>query len=222
MRYIKSYIHIINEKLSNTQIVYHGSKHDFDSFSIYAFGSGEGASGFGYGLYFSTDKNDALDYARKLETEKGEARLYTCRIPTDDYFLNLDLRLDEQNESIQYSLSNIPFDIKKDCVKEVDYPSYKNYIENLNNDISNNEYDFTIDSDEYKVFITDYINDKFMNFGVGFLSILENVTSEYQASEILSDVGIKGNMHTAFHCKNYIVFDDADIEIIKKTKPRFK
>lgn len=222
MRYIKSYSYIINEKLSNTQLAYHGSKHDFESFSIHNFGSGEGASGFGYGMYFSTDKEDALEYARKLKTEKGEARLYTCEIPTDEYFINLDIRLDEQNDNIQQRLSKIHFDIKEKCVKYVDYPRYKKYIENLNNNISNNEYNFTIDSDEYKEFINEYINDEFMNIGIGFLSILESITSEYEASEILSNVGIKGNMHTSFRIKHYIIFDESDISIIKKIKPRFK
>jgi GH24 family phage-related lysozyme (muramidase) len=51
---------------------YHGSPYDFDRFTTEAIGTGEGAQAFGYGLYFTEDK-DIAEYYRKALTARGEA-----------------------------------------------------------------------------------------------------------------------------------------------------
>jgi hypothetical protein len=45
---------------------WHGSPYKFDKFKMDKIGTGEGAQAFGHGLYFSSEKDIALDYAKKL------------------------------------------------------------------------------------------------------------------------------------------------------------
>jgi hypothetical protein len=47
------------------EVVYHGSPHNFDKFSLQHIGSGEGAQVFGWGLYFGTETT-AKSYQQKL------------------------------------------------------------------------------------------------------------------------------------------------------------
>jgi hypothetical protein len=211
-----------NEFITET-IVYHGSPYDFSYFSNNAIGSGEGNTGFGYGFYFSSDKNDAKEYARKLEQEEGEARLYKVRIPDKKYFLDLDKELTEQNSFVKNCLKEIDDDIKINVLRNFDF-DYNDFKYEFDESVKNGEYNFEIDSDEYKSTLKDIINNEFMNIGCGrdLYHSLENELDEYDASDCLHEVGILGNMHTDFGILNYVVFDDEDIEIIGKTKPRFK
>lgn len=55
---------------------YHGSPYNFDSFSIDKIGTGEGAQAFGYGLYFTEDK-DIAEYYRKATSYRQGAAAYT-------------------------------------------------------------------------------------------------------------------------------------------------
>ena len=48
-------------------IAYHGSPHDFDSFSTDAIGTGEGAQVHGWGLYFAGDKEVSEGYRDRLK-----------------------------------------------------------------------------------------------------------------------------------------------------------
>ena len=53
--------------LSKSQVeVYHGTPHDFDKFSTSKIGTGEGRQAFGWGLYFTTLKSIAQNYANVL------------------------------------------------------------------------------------------------------------------------------------------------------------
>lgn len=51
-------------------VVYHGTPHDFDEFSLNAIGTGEGAQVYGWGLYFAGKKAIAEHYRDKL-SQKG-------------------------------------------------------------------------------------------------------------------------------------------------------
>ncbi len=180
-------------------------------------GEGEGASGFGYGFYFSENIDDAKEYARKLEREKGEKRLYKVKIPNKDQYLNIDKDLDEQSEYIKNKLLSIS---DKNKIKIVEYNGF-NYTK-FKNDIDDNpeEYEFKNNTVEYNAFFKDILDTEFMNIGNQFYSILEQITgSEYSASKFLYEHGIKGNIHYTFHYLNYVVFSEDDITILKKTKP---
>jgi hypothetical protein len=47
---------------------YHGSPHDFDRFDMSKIGTGEGAQAYGHGLYFAENPAVAADYKSKLST----------------------------------------------------------------------------------------------------------------------------------------------------------
>lgn len=210
----------------NEDVAYHGSPYDFDYFTSNMIGQGEGASGWGYGLYFSEDIDDAKEYARKLEREKGEARLYKVRIPNKDKYLNTSLNLSNQSKYVKDCLMKMS---NKQKIKIL--AQHNNFdFEEFKNDIDNNidEHSFEIDSAEYKEFLQEILDSEFMDIGNDFYNILQELNpifysdGEYYASEFLYKLGIKGNIHKEFGYWNYVVFSDDDIQILKKTKPRFK
>lgn len=209
------------ERYSNTMTAYHGSRYDFDYFSLNMFGEGEGASGWGYGIYFSEDKDDAKDYARKLAHYKSEERLYQVRIPAKQFYFNLDEYYDEQSDYVKQCLAKISFEQLKNIYR---YDlGIKQEISKFNADVENGEYDFTFESDEYQESIEDIYKYELERLhGHTFFSMLEeSLGSEYDASEFLASLGIKGNIHYQFGSANIVVFNDEDITITKKTKPRF-
>jgi hypothetical protein len=210
-----------SEDGNETQIAYHGSPHNFDYFSMSMFGQGEGASGFGYGMYFSEDYDDAEDYARKLEREEGEGCIYTCEVPSDDYLLDFQLDFEEQSDYVKYQLNSIP---NKDKIKIIqDYFDFEEFKQNLDDEID--EYDFEIGDDEYNEFLQDILDTEFSNVGHGrdlfdymkqFLPEYSHMNGEAYASEYLMELGIKGIKHSDFSIVNYVIFSDEDIEIIDK------
>ncbi|MDR2205564.1 MAG: hypothetical protein LBE36_05355, partial [Flavobacteriaceae bacterium] len=60
----------IDEDFLRMFSVYHGSPYSFDKFSSSQIGTGEGAQGYGYGLYFTDLEDVAKDYAKKLADRK--------------------------------------------------------------------------------------------------------------------------------------------------------
>lgn len=212
---------LLFERYSKNMTAFHGSRYDFDEFSLSNFGEGEGASGWGHGIYFSEDKDDAKDYAKKLAHYKSEERLYQVRIPTKQFYFNLDEYYDEQTEYVKQCLSKISFEqLKK--IYRYDL-GIKQEISKFNTDVENGEYDFTFESDEYKESIEEMYRWEIEKLhGKSFFDTLEvSLGSEYRASEFLAGLGIKGNIHYQFGSANIIVFNDEDITIIKKTKPKF-
>jgi len=63
------------EPVKRTLKAYHGSPHDFDSFSLSKIGTGEGAQAYGHGLYFAENRGVAEDYRKQLTTH-GRYNLY--------------------------------------------------------------------------------------------------------------------------------------------------
>jgi GH24 family phage-related lysozyme (muramidase) len=57
---------VFTNPMSFLQSAYHGSPYRFDKFSTAAIGTGEGAQAFGYGLYFTEDRDIAEWYREKL------------------------------------------------------------------------------------------------------------------------------------------------------------
>jgi hypothetical protein len=51
------------------EIVYHGTPHDFDKFSLNKIGSGEGAQVYGWGIYFAQNPAVAKEYQKNLARE---------------------------------------------------------------------------------------------------------------------------------------------------------
>lgn len=57
-------------------VAWHGSPHDFDSFSTDAIGTGEGAQVYGWGLYFAGKKEVAEFYRKKLSGNRKPTALW--------------------------------------------------------------------------------------------------------------------------------------------------
>lgn len=57
------------EEINPTEF-YHGSPYEFDKFDMTKVGTGDGLSKYGRGIYFTTDKEGAIDYARELTLGK--------------------------------------------------------------------------------------------------------------------------------------------------------
>lgn len=217
MKYLQDYK--VFESKMKYQIVYHGSRYDFTYFSSNMIGSGEGNTGFGYGFYFTEDFEDAQSYASKLEREVGEGRIYTCKIPPKEYFLDLNEYFEDQSDFIQEKLLSIPDDIKVKIIS--DKFNYEDFIQDI---------EFEKDTPEYFQFIHEIINNEFINHGQGrdlFNHIKLNLPERYQddevvASDFLHSLGIKGMMHTNFTIRHFVVFDEEDIIIKKKNKLRNK
>jgi SAM-dependent methyltransferase len=78
------------------QIVYHGTPHTFDRFSLDYMGTGEGAQVFGWGLYFTDQESIGRHYAKVLARKKIE-NLYNFK-PISDALIAEGVLNDRQIE----------------------------------------------------------------------------------------------------------------------------
>ncbi len=228
------------------QTVYHGSGADFDKFDTENFGlSGEGSMSFGYGAYVTDSKDIALNYAErqgnpiqyrikalteiikeeeeilkeniserlryvkekdlakyKEELEKlkeqepteeeirGKRALYTVEIPNDGF-----IKWDE----------NINPQIVEGIIKEHGYfYGLKNLLDNYNKWKDNPNATYLYGSNVYK-------------------AISRELGSDKAASHFLQNLGFKGIDYPAGTVygngdgsRNYVVFNDADAQIVDK------
>jgi hypothetical protein len=69
--------------MASAEILYHGSCHLFDKFSLEFLGSGEGKSKYGFGIYITSSFKTAALYAAKAAKANGvECRyVYTVEVP---------------------------------------------------------------------------------------------------------------------------------------------
>ena len=67
---VKNLKNILNEDVENLNVLYHGSKFLFDKFDIGRVNTGQHSQDFGYGLYFTSDKDTAKFYANELSNTK--------------------------------------------------------------------------------------------------------------------------------------------------------
>lgn len=70
------------ENAARFMVLWHGSPHDFDKFSLSYMGTGEGNQSFGWGLYFSDSKDVADYYASQLSNPRNEL-MYKGRPASD-------------------------------------------------------------------------------------------------------------------------------------------
>jgi hypothetical protein len=210
---IKGDVGELTESQEYKNVVYHGSPYDFDYFSLNMFGEGEGASGWGHGIYFTEDFDDAEEYARKLERKENEGVVYKCYIPERDMFFELNETIKMQSDFVKNKLMDIPDKYKILFLEGIF--EYKDFKKDVDDNID--EYIFEKDDKNYKAFLKDILDTEFSSIGNHFFDILkEKLGDEYSASMFLKKLGIKGNVHKSFHYDNYIVFDEEDIEIIEK------
>lgn len=91
-------LQIINEELNNITnglTLYHGSGKYFTKFSMEHINTGQHSQDFGYGLYFTTNKETATFYANELSQTKTLLDKYKENIKT----INDEILLDYANNN---------------------------------------------------------------------------------------------------------------------------
>lgn len=130
------------------QSVFHGTPHQFDQFTLDAIGTGEGAQAYGYGLYFTNDKEVANQY-KKSTSYINVVRDFKKELPDDADFSELsglisDGHFDERQTAVLKALENddwLGFDYPSQAIdaafKQIDRydpsPELKTAIENYQN-----------------------------------------------------------------------------------------
>ena len=123
----------LNEDITNTSIWFHGSPHLFNKFDSIKIGTGEGGILFGWGFYFTKNRNKAIAYANSLKNMKFKA---SQKIIDGEY--NIKYKNKKLSDTkIGYNFIHL---IKK-FSKEVSDKKYslkesiENYIRELENEI---------------------------------------------------------------------------------------
>lgn len=85
------------------QKAYHGSPHDFNEFDLGAIGSGEGAIGHGWGLYFAKNKSVAKNYKSVLSEVHGSTKssLFEVDVPNNNVLLNEQEPYNQQPSAVK-------------------------------------------------------------------------------------------------------------------------
>jgi Large polyvalent protein associated domain 23/ADP-Ribosyltransferase in polyvalent proteins len=183
---------------------WHGSPYNHDYFDNNNIGSGEGALGFGYGTYFTKTKAGAIEYKRKLQRGRGEGKVYKTEIPDSKFMLDLDKNTEDQSQYVRDALLKIP-------------PEAFGFTHDIEKTDSYYGTEYTITPEDAKQELLHNYNGKSI-----YAELVNNARAwghsgqEAIASMILQDAGIKGNTHTEFGERNFVVFDDADLEILAK------
>lgn len=85
---------------------FHGSPYDFNEFSMDKMGTGDGSQSMGWGMYFSSDKRDAVLYSQmKGKGSSGDGVVYTVNIDVvEGFLLECDTPFKDQSEVVQNAL----------------------------------------------------------------------------------------------------------------------
>lgn len=105
----------IDEYMTEHQIVYHGTPHEFDDFSMEKIGTGEGAQSYGHGLYFTNNRKIAEGYAepegdlvlKNKTLNIGDKRFDENSIRLAYQFRGIDEAIAGMNEKIETEKTNI-------------------------------------------------------------------------------------------------------------------
>jgi ADP-Ribosyltransferase in polyvalent proteins len=128
MRILEIYDEVLTDGMSN--IFYHGSPYVFDRFDINKVGSGDGLSKFGYGLYFSPNKQTAVYYAKELsigQNRQNGLNLYTVKLLGIDDFYNWEDETPEHiAQCIMRKLNRVGESDKAEQIS-TEYEEYGNY-----------------------------------------------------------------------------------------------
>jgi hypothetical protein len=162
---------IIEEKTA-----YHGSQHNFDNFSLQYIGTGEGVQAYGWGLYFTENKEDSEYYRSNITIYKininginylfnksdniwfKEGTINRIKDKILDVILTIikDNEIETINELIDYinnkknNISNISQYISEET-KNKNIDEYNNILKYINDNINS----FTIYKDEGQIYTVD-------------------------------------------------------------------
>lgn len=199
---------------------YHGSPHDFDAFDLSKIGTGEGVQAYGHGLYFAENPTVAESYKgtapnglawwnpknawTPAELPTGKGKMYEVNVNAHpDHFLDWEKPLSDQSDHVKAALQdfNIP--------EEIDYPRLSSRIGEAPID----EKRALSGADAYRR----------VGLHAGPKDLNTTIEREIAATEALKNAGIpgikyldQGSRAAGTGTRNYVVFDQNLIDIIKK------
>ena len=200
----------------NPNLLYHGSPHKFDKFSLNFINTGQHSQDFGKGLYFTTDKETAIFYANELSntvTLKEKFNKYVHSFTDEDGILT-----DYINNNYTTSVKRIVKELINNNIgnkneletflKSIDNIERYGYVYTVN--INNPNY---ISRDNYVILQRKYnlsddeMNDKLLN--MGYNGIIFDMNNRKRSNRDLSNEN------------NVVIINDNDINIIKREKYDF-
>jgi len=183
---------------------YHGTPHNVDKFSMDKVGTGHGEQAYGHGLYFSSDKDTASLY------KKQDGNLYKVDLKlNEEDFIQWEKSLSSQSEKVKSAFEKWFIKDKDlqflDAVKDFD----------LGNQKAMKEKGFNI-----------------FDYSGSAGQLYERIASLYspkKASNVLKSLGVKGSAYIGdmadgaeSKARNFVIFDDNDIEILEKNNVKIK
>jgi hypothetical protein len=213
----KSCFHFLKENTNNLTILYHGSKSLFTKFDINKINTGQHSQDFGYGLYFTSNKETAKFYANELSNFKTPLEKYNDIIKKNN---KNQILYQYISENRIVSAKRVLNDLIKNNIGYIG--EWKNLLESLETiqrygylytvNINNSNF---IDKDEYTV--TQHrlnISDKEMNnilLKQGYNGVKYKINS--------FGLNKKNNFEKEY---NVVIIDDSIINITETEKVEFE
>ena len=206
---------------------YHGSPHDFDKFDLSKIGTGEGAQAYGHGLYFADNEVVAKGYRDALKPGKGVGPEDTAARLLDASGGNRDAALAEMRRRIaDANARGVPYDQVKQLMEA------RNIINTQPEKATGRMYEVNIRANP----------DDFLDWDKPLAQQPETVSKALDqvvksrdrmpkewidaspgAEQRMREVGIpgikyldQGSRAAGDGSRNYVVFDDKLIEILRK------
>jgi hypothetical protein len=211
---------------------YHGSPHDFDKFSLEHIGKGEGAQAYGHGLYFAENEPTAAFYRDSVSLQQGTKQSHEVAKQVQ---VALGLKTDYAPYSVLQQLTSHPIDVVRKSAPDHWKPVI-DYIEKhglARPEKPGRMYEVAIHADPERLIDFDapferqhsVVQDAFKHLsphtrdGIDLARRMESRvwTDEAVAKGI---PGVKyldaGSRAHGDGSRNYVVFDDQIVEILKK------
>lgn len=218
---------------------YHGSPHDFDKFDMNKIGTGEGAQAYGHGLYFAENEGVARDYRNKLARDRatiGDLSVDTTRRPQEavDAWRAASSSLPEDvrrsvSEKIQNRLN------ANEILDDIDidfYGEHTDAVADILKSVPGRMYEVNINADPDDFLDwdkplseqSDVVKNHFRHLKTDFdgSELARRIESDIWRDEAIASgiPGIKyldqGSRAAGEGSRNYVVFDDKIIDILKK------
>lgn len=218
---------------------YHGSPHDFDKFDLSKIGTGEGAQAYGHGLYFAENEGVARSYRDALQSKPALIPAY-AETALDMFGGDTARALAYAKQRAQTGDSFAPKKGWEDAAKYLETGDAsaspgRMYEVRINAD-PEQFLDWDLQLSQQSDEVRQWINDlpvksreaqRFQNeamLGEDIVTELSRLYPEKQdASTMLREAGIpgiryldQGSRTAGEGSRNYVVFDDALVEILRK------
>ena len=218
---------------------YHGSPHDFDRFDMSRIGTGEGAQAYGHGLYFAENPLVAESYDKAAKWRYGGQNAETIYERVNDPRLERGLKTNDDWSKLNAQrgfwekviLGRSPRQIIEDArLNSSNYGANElAYIQSLNPDkikrVGGNMYEVNINAHPEQFLDwdkggADLYKEMARNQPSGLMS---GIPQDMRASQKFAAEGIpgikyldQGSRTAGEGSRNYVVFDDKLIDILKK------